>query len=140
MSPIFHEKKKPTGLVFKYFENLECFCGKITKWKWVRFFWKNPKPGYLFLDKLSLNMGMGPELPSAHPRLIQICALPPPRYSIFWWNRGIAVYLTIPQFTAKSQILEKSVCVLFFNFIFIVFCNQAISVFFCSINHCYRTK
>ena len=40
------------------------------------FFGKIPKHGYqswyLFLEKLPLPMGMGPELPAAHPQQIQI--------------------------------------------------------------------
>ena len=58
-------------LIFKIFqvcymqtpENFECFVAKVQK----NGYGKIPKHGYLFLEKITLNMGMGPELPAAHP-------------------------------------------------------------------------
>ena len=61
------------------FENFVCFCGKITK-NWVPFLEKKipkniPKYGYLFLEKLPLNMRMGTS--PTNPNL----STPPPHYS-----------------------------------------------------------
>ena len=52
------------GLIFKIF-------GKIAKNGYL-FSEKSPSMGTFFLEKLSLNMGMGPELSAAYPRPIQI--------------------------------------------------------------------
>ena len=52
MGPIFHAKISNYGSDFQSFENLECFCGKISKnvffFFFFFFFWKNPKHWYLF--------------------------------------------------------------------------------------------
>ena len=45
--------------------------------KWVPGFGKIPKHGYLFLEKLTLNMGMGLELLAAHPDQSKSEYLPP---------------------------------------------------------------
>ena len=77
MGPIFHEKIPHYGSDFPEFtmrtpENLETF--KVSKSQKMGTFLqkKIPKHGYLFLEKLPLNMGIGPELLAAHPRPIQI--------------------------------------------------------------------
>ena len=59
--PFFMKKTLTMGLILR--QNLK---------KCVPFFGKIPKHGYLFLERLPLNMGMGPEIPAAHPRPIQI--------------------------------------------------------------------
>ena len=66
LGPFFAKNPKiwvPTmmGLIFKIFANLVCFCSKMNGKKWVFFYRKIPYFGYLFLEKLPPNMGMGLE-------------------------------------------------------------------------------
>ena len=78
----FSKKKSlPIGLIFKIFnskppenhENLVCFCCKIARngygtfFSRFFFFGKISRYGYLFFEKLPLNMGMDLELSAAHP-------------------------------------------------------------------------
>ena len=66
-----HLKSLSMGLFFKIFRgSLENFV-KIAENEYL-FSEKSLNMGTLFLENLHLNMGMGPELPAAHPRPIQI--------------------------------------------------------------------
>ena len=64
--PFFMKKSITMGLIFKILKILK----KIAKKGY--FFTKIPKHRYLFLEKLLLNMVIGPKLPGAHPWPIQI--------------------------------------------------------------------
>ena len=71
------------GLIFLIYWSMGLEFGKILSVFVVKslemgtFSKKFPKHGYLFLVKLPLNIGMGPELPAAHSRPIQILDPPP---------------------------------------------------------------
>ena len=82
----------------KIFENFG-FCGKITK-KGYLSFRKIPTYGYILLVKLPLNMGMGLELPAAHPRPIQTGV---PR-------QGLAYLIRLNAVTHYNKPLKLNVC------------------------------
>ena len=81
MSPTFQEKIPNCGSDFQNCEpwkilKIWCvFVAKLQELSRPTFFRKIPNYGYLFLEKLPLNMWMGFELPAVNPRLTQIRVL-----------------------------------------------------------------
>ena len=76
MGPIFHEKIRNHGSDFQNFPANPRNFEKVARNGYL-FLGKILKHGYSLLEKLPLNMGMGPELPTAHPQTIQIWDPPP---------------------------------------------------------------